>query len=192
MLDYTILNACLHNEPWAQRELFNQYSPILLGVCYRYANSREDAEDMLQEGFIKIFSQLQSFENRGSFEGWMRRVIVHTCINYIKRNKKFQQHIDVANAYNIEVKEESIASKLLGKQVMECIRLLPLGYRTVLNLYAIEGYSHKEVGELLEIGESTSRSQFTRAKVILENILIQKGLIDNPNKLKELYPAFNI
>jgi len=182
MTEESIIKGCLQKNPLAQRELYNQFSSKMLSVCYRFAQNREDAEDMLQEGLVKVFSQIHTFQNKGAFEGWIRRIIVHTCINFLKRNKKFSDHVDIENAFYLQVKEESIASIMQAKQVIDCIRLLPIGYRTVLNLYAIEGYSHKEVGELLDIGESTSRSQYTRAKVMLENILIQKKIIEQPSK----------
>ena len=180
MSEMSLIEDCINNSSVAQRELYNRFSGILFGICYRYASCRQDAEDMLQEGFIKIFTKISSFENKGNFEGWMKRVMVHTCINYLKKNKKFENIISLENVYNLEVKEESIASKLLGKQVMECLRLLPIGYRTVINLYAIEGFNHKEIGEILEIGESTSRSQFIRGKNVLETILIKREII-KPN-----------
>ncbi|MFY8127698.1 MAG: RNA polymerase sigma factor [Chitinophagaceae bacterium] len=186
MTEALLINACLQKNMLAQRELYNLYSPKMLGICYRYAYCREDAEDMLQEGFVKIFNQLSTFENRGSFEGWMKRVIVNTCINFLKRNKKFNENLSLDAAYHVEYKEESVVSKLQGKQIIECIRLLPIGYRTILNLNAIEGYSHKEIASLLEIEESTSRSQLTRAKIVLENILIKRGIIENTKKAKEL------
>ena len=180
MSEMSLIEDCINNSSVAQRELYNRFSGILFGICYRYASCRQDAEDMLQEGFIKIFTKISSFENKGNFEGWMKRVMVHTCINYLKKNKKFENIISLENVYNLEIKEESIASKLLGKQVMECLRLLPIGYRTVINLYAIEGFNHKEIGEILEIGESTSRSQFIRGKNVLETILINREII-KPN-----------
>ncbi len=180
MSEMSLIEDCINNSSVAQRELYNRFSGILFGICYRYASCRQDAEDMLQEGFIKIFTKISSFENKGNFEGWMKRVMVHTCINYLKKNKKFENIISLENVYNLEIKEESIASKLLGKQVMECLRLLPIGYRTVINLYAIEGFNHKEIGEILEIGESTSRSQFIRGKNVLETILIKREII-KPN-----------
>ena len=110
----------------------------------------------------------------------MKRVMVHTCINYLKKNKKFDSIISLDEVFHLEINEESIASKLLGKQVMECLRLLPIGYRTVVNLYAIEGYNHKEIGDMLEIGESTSRSQYIRGKNVLESILVKEQII-KPN-----------
>lgn len=174
------------NDAAAQRELYNRFSGRLFGICFRYSNGREDAEDMLQEGFVKIFSHLKSFESKGNFEGWMKRIMVHTCINYLKKNKKFNDTLHLEGAYNIEVKEESIASKLLGKQVMEYLRMMPIGYRTVINLYAIEGFSHKEIGDILEIGESTSRSQYIRGKAVLESILIKKRIIQPSNSADKL------
>ena len=183
MTEEVLLQECLKNDAHAQQELYYKYSPKMLSVCYRYSKSREDAEDMLQEGFIKVFTQIHKFENRGSLEGWILRIIVHTCINHLKKNKKFNEHIDLAYAGDILIKEDNIPAIIQAKQVVESIRSLPLGYRTVLNLYAIEGYSHKEIGFMLEIEESTSRSQYTRAKNMLEDILIKKNILQ-PKKEK--------
>ena len=177
MTEESILKGCLKNEAAAQRELYNRYSPKMLAVCYRFAHNREDAEDMLQEGFIKVFSQIHTFRNQGAFEGWIRRIIVHTCINNLKKNKKFNESVDLIHATTLQVREESVPSIVQAKQVVECIRILPIGYRTVLNLYAIEGYSHREIGSMLDIEESTSRSQYTRAKQMLEDILVKKKIL---------------
>jgi RNA polymerase sigma-70 factor (ECF subfamily) len=185
MTEEAILKGCLQNEPAAQRELYNRYSPKMLSVCYRFAHNREDAEDMLQEGFIKIFSQMHTFGNRGAFEGWIRRIIVHTCINILKKNKKFNESVDIIHATGAMVREESVPSIVQAKQIVECIRMLPIGYRTVLNLYAIEGYSHREIGTMLDIEESTSRSQYTRAKAMLEEILVRKKIIQKPKENTE-------
>jgi len=179
MSEDLLIAGCLQENPISQRELYNRYSPKMLAVCYRFAASREDAEDMLQEGFIKVFTQMHTFQNKGAFEGWIRRIVVHTCINLLKRNKKFNESVDLDYALQAQVKD-NIPSLMQAKQVVESIRLLPIGYRTVLNLYAIEGYSHKEIGEILEIGESTSRSQYTRAKALLEQVLIKKRIIEQP------------
>jgi RNA polymerase sigma-70 factor (ECF subfamily) len=127
-----------------------------------------------------VFTQIHTFENRGSLEGWIRRIIIHTCINNLKKNKKFNESVDIIHATSAQVREESIPSIIQAKQVVECIRLLPIGYRTVLNLYAVEGYSHREIGTMLDIEESTSRSQYTRAKAMLEDILIKKKIIYKP------------
>ena len=182
MTEEVILEGCLRNDSVAQRELYNTYSPKMLAVCFRYAHSREDAEDMLQEGFIKVFTQLHTFENRGSFEGWIRRIIVHTCINILKKNKKFNESVDLIHAATVSIREETVPAVVQVKQIVDCIRSLPIGYRTVLNLFAIEGYSHREIAQLLDIEESTSRSQFTRAKGMLEELLIKKNILQPKQK----------
>jgi RNA polymerase sigma factor (sigma-70 family) len=190
MTEEAILQGCLRNESTAQKELYNRYSPKMLAVCYRFGHNREDAEDMLQEGFIKVFSQIHTFRNQGAFEGWVRRIIVHTCINNLKKNKKFNESVDIIHATTLQVREETVPSIVQAKQVVECIRLLPLGYRTVLNLYAIEGYSHKEISVMLEIEESTSRSQYTRAKQMLEDILIRKKILQKSKEKSGFLSAF--
>jgi RNA polymerase sigma-70 factor (ECF subfamily) len=190
MTEQAIITGCLHNDPAAQRELYNRYSPKMLSVCYRFGQSREDAEDMLQEGFIKVFTQIHTFQNKGAFEGWIRRIIVHTCINFLKKHKKFNESVDLAYANTLQVKEETVPSIMQARQIIECIRLLPIGYRTVLNLYALEGYSHKEIGVMLDIEESTSRSQYTRSKAMLEMILIRKKIIEKPKEEFNWLAAF--
>ena len=190
MTEQSIIKGCLQNDAAAQRELYNRYSPRMLAVCYRFGQNREDAEDMLQEAFIKVFSQMHTFQNKGSFEGWIRRIIVHTCINFLKKYKKFGDNVELTYAGFLHVKEETVPSIMQAKQVVECIRLLPVGYRTVLNLYAIEGYNHKEIAELLEIEESTSRSQYTRAKAMLEGILVKKKILEKPQEQLKLAGAY--
>jgi RNA polymerase sigma factor (sigma-70 family) len=180
MTEEVMLHGCLNNIASAQEALYNRFSPRMLGVCYRFARNREDAEDMLQEGFIKVFSQMHQFRNQGALEGWIRRIVVHTCINVLKKNKKFADSVDIIHANSIHLNENNIHSILQAKQVVESIRLLPMGYRTVLNLYAIEGFSHREIAAILDIEESTSRSQYTRAKAMLEDILIKKKIIQKP------------
>lgn len=191
MTEEALIKGCLNSDATAQRELYNKYSPKMLAVCYRFSHSREDAEDMLQEGFIKVFLQMHTFENRGSFEGWIRRIVVHTCINILKKNKKFNESVDIIHATGVQIREESVPAIIQAKQVVECIRMLPIGYRTVLNLYAIEGYSHREIANMLGIEESTSRSQFTRAKAMLENILIRRRILQKPKQEARWLAAVN-
>ncbi len=177
-----MLQGCLKNIASTQEALYNRFSPRMLGVCYRFARNREDAEDMMQEGFIKVFSQIHQFRGQGALEGWIRRIIVHTCINILKKNKKFSDSVDLFHASTMHLNENNIPSLLQAKQVVECIRLLPLGYKTVLNLYAIEGYSHREIASILDIEESTSRSQYTRAKSMLEDILMKNKILQQPRQ----------
>lgn len=191
MTEEQMLAGTLKNNAAAQEAFYDRYSPRMLAVCYRFAKSREDAEDMLQEGFIKVFTQLHQYRNEGALEGWIRRIIVHTCINVLKKNKKFSETVDLIHAHGFHTKEDMVPSIIQAKQVVECIRMLPLGYKTVLNLYAIEGYSHKEIGNMLDIEESTSRSQYTRAKAMLEDILVKKSIIDK-SQYKNQYNRVNI
>lgn len=176
MTEEQIVYGTLQKNPAAQEALYQMFSPKMLGVCYRYAQSREDAEDMLQEGFIIVFRMLSQFRREGSLEGWIRKIMVHSCINILKKNKKFSDTLELANAENLMTLHDHVPSILQAKQIVECIRLLPVGYRTVINLYAIEGYSHKEISELLEIAEVTSRSQYLRGKAVLMDILVKRGI----------------
>ncbi|MEO6812753.1 MAG: sigma-70 family RNA polymerase sigma factor [Ginsengibacter sp.] len=191
MTEEMILQGCLDNLASAQEALYNRFSPRMLGVCYRYARNREDAEDMLQEGFMKVYAQIHQFKNSGALEGWVRRIVVHTCINILKKNKKFSDSVDLIHASSIQINEYNIPSILQAKQVVECIRLLPIGYRTVLNLYAIEGFSHKEIGSILDIEESTSRSQYTRARGLLEEILLKKKILQKPRENVRMISSTN-
>jgi RNA polymerase sigma factor (sigma-70 family) len=182
MTEELMLAGCLKNNAAAQEALYSRFSPRMLGVCYRFAKNREDAEDMLQEGFIKVFTQMYQYRNEGALEGWIRRIVVHTCINNLKKNKKFADSLDIIHANSMHINQEMIPSIMQAKQVVECIRMLPIGYRTVLNLYAIEGFPHKEIAAMLDIEESTSRSQYTRAKAMLEEILVRKKIIQKPKE----------
>lgn len=182
MKEEVMLKGCRENLATAQETLYAQFSPRMLGVCYRYARNREDAEDMLQEGFMKVFNQIHQFKAEGSLEGWIRKIVVHTCINILKKNKKFADSVSLLHAHDIKLSEYNVPSLLQAKQIVECIRMLPLGYRTVLNLYAIEGFSHKEIGAILDIEESTSRSQYTRARALLQDILLKKKIIQVPRE----------
>ncbi|GDX43848.1 DNA-directed RNA polymerase sigma-70 factor [Bacteroidota bacterium] len=190
MTEEILIIGCQEKNPQAQQELYQRFSPKMLSVCYRYAKSREDAEDMLQEGFIKVFTQINQFEQRGSLEGWILKTIVHTCINHLKKYKKFTEHVDLIHAEALMSNQEYLPGMLQAKQIIECIRQLPIGYRTVLNLFALEGYSHREIGRLLDIEESTSRSQYTRAKMMLEDILVKKNIMQQKKeKNKWLVPV---
>jgi len=189
MIEQEIIEGCIQNDPVSQRMLYNILSPNMFTICYRYAACREDAEDMLQEGFIRMFTQINTYNRSGSFEGWVRRIIVNACINHLVKHKKFNDYDDLTSADGLYAREESVYSIMQSRQVLECLRYLPIGYRTVLNLFAIEGYSHNEIAEMLNIAPPTSRSQFIRAKAILEKILVEKKIIESPSKVSSLVAA---
>jgi len=170
MDESALVKECLQHNAKAQKVFYERFSPRMLGVCYRYARNLADAEDILQEGFIKVFSHLEQYRQDGPLEGWMRRIMVNTALNYLKKNKLFQSHTELDQAIQLSSPLHS-DQHMVKKDVVEVIRSLPFGYRTIVNLYAIEGYSHKEIGEILGIAESTSRSQYARAKSILTTIL---------------------
>jgi RNA polymerase sigma-70 factor (ECF subfamily) len=145
----------------------------MMGVCYRYARNRADAEDMLQEGFIKVFSRLSQYRSEGSLEGWIRRIMVTTAINALNRDKFLQKNIDLEQVGELPV-EGPVANDTVGGELMQLLHRMPVGYKTIMNLYAIEGYSHKEIAQLLGIAESTSRSQYSRARELLINMRNQR------------------
>ena len=142
-----------------------------MSVCLRYGSNRETAEDLLQEGFIKVFSAIGSFEGSGSFEGWMRRIFVNTALEYLRKNDILKESVEIDNAEVLQEVDYSAIERISADELMELIAELPPGFRTVFNMFVIEGYSHKEIGDALGITESTSRSQLTRAKRLLQKKL---------------------
>lgn len=173
--DHEIIQRCIKNDAVAQKILFEQYSPMLLGVSFRYANSEAEAHEILQIGFIKIFNNLSKFRFESGLATWLNRIMINTAINFLKANEKVKWEANIETIYeNNDFVVEQLHQIDL-KILMDCIQQLPTGYRIVLNMFAIEGYSHKEIAEELKITESTSRSQFARAKVLLEKKLLTLG-----------------
>lgn len=140
----------------------------MLGVCLRYVNDRETARDLLQDGFVKIFVSLESYQGAGSFEGWMRKIFVNCALEYLRKSDVLRDSTDLDNTAELMHPDSSAVSDLSAAELMNLVHELPSGFRTVFNLFAIEGYSHKEISDMLNITESTSRSQFTRAKQLLQ------------------------
>jgi len=164
-----IIDGCVRGEPWAQKKIYELYSSVMLGVCVRYVSDKETARDLLQDGFIKLFTKADTFAGTGSFIGWMRRIFATTALEYLRRNDALKQSASIDEYdYFIEDVDVSILSKISADDLMTCVTELPNGYRTVFNLYAIEGYSHFEIANMLNISENTSRSQFMRARKILQ------------------------
>lgn len=161
-----LIFACLKGDRQAQKSIFHMYAGKMMGVCMRYSKTRQEAEDMLQEGFIKVFTHLEDFGHEGSFEGWMRKIMINTTL---KNNLKKQIQVEELNIETTreDGSEPEIFSHLSEEELVKIISELPEGYKMVFNLYAIEGYSHKEIGEMLQIEESTSRSQLVKARRML-------------------------
>ncbi|MGB4770562.1 MAG: RNA polymerase sigma factor [Chitinophagaceae bacterium] len=153
-----------------QELLYKTYSPKMYGVCLRYAGNPDDAQDILQEGFVKVFKNLTRFRGDGSFEGWIRRIFVNTAIEHYRR--KVNMYPVTENQENsIEDKDWTAFDRLALKDLLEIIQELSPGYRTVFNLYVVEGYTHKDIADILGISEGTSKSQLARAKAILQNVI---------------------
>lgn len=170
MDETALIDKCLKGDQLSQRALFEKYAPRMYTVCLRYAKDSEEAQDILQDTFIKIFKKLDAYNGMGSFEGWIRRITVNTALDYIRKNVKFQDNRQIENeSYRIE-QNTFLGDALEEADLMQLISEMPDGYRIVFNMFAIEGYSHKEIAEQLNISENTSKSQYSRAR----GYLIQK------------------
>lgn len=162
-----LVKECLKNRRASQKQLYNLFAEGMLGVCYRYTKSMSDAEDVLQEGFIKVFNKLHQYNNEGELGGWIRRIMVTTALNFLKRNAKYQYDLGFDNTTLHPVAADNPEVQLDAKELASLIRQLPSGYQAIFNLHAVEGYTHVEIGELLGISEGTSRSQYARARALL-------------------------
>ncbi len=168
-----LLQHCLQNKEWAQKQLYEMYNATLYPICLRYATNIEEAKDILQEGFIRIFTNLKQFKNEGSLEGWLRRVIVTTALNYIKKHKKhLHNNIDEMGEANYSF--NNTHSIIEVNDIMQCFAQLPYAYRIILNLYTIEGYSYNEISKHLQLEESSCRTKVHRAKLLLQKIFLQQ------------------
>lgn len=167
-----LIRGCIEGNRRMQEELYRRLSPRMYAVCLRYAGNAEEAEDILQEGFIKVFKKLDSFRSEGSFEGWVRRIFVNTAIEHFRR-KRYLQPVTEKEESTLEGNYLSVLDNLAERDIMALIQQLSPGYRTVFNMYVVEGYTHKEIGDILGISEGTSKSQLSRAKVILQEMVKQ-------------------
>ena len=168
MIDHQLVKDCIKGKPAAQRELYDRSSQAMLGVCYRYTKSIQDAEDILQEGFVRVFLHIKQFRSEGELGGWIRRIMVNTALNFLKRNRKYRDEMFFPEESPLHpVTDENPEVKLQSKELADLIRQLPPGYQTIFNLYAVEGYSHVEIGKMLGITDGTSRSQYARARALL-------------------------
>lgn len=172
--DTDLIEGCRREDRRMQRELYQRFAPKMYGVCLRYAGSIEEAEDILQEGFIKVFRKIGSFRGEGSFEGWIRRIFVNTAIEHFRR-KSYLQPITEREENTVENQYLSVLDNLAEKDIINLVQQLSPGYRTVFNMYVVEGYTHKQIAEMLGISEGTSKSQLSRAKLILQE-LVQKHI----------------
>jgi RNA polymerase sigma-70 factor (ECF subfamily) len=158
---------CIKEKPAAQKQLYDHFAGPMLGICYRYTKSITDAEDVLQEGFVRVFKNIHQYKQEGELGGWIRKIMVRSALNFLKKNSRYGTELLFTDDYLHPVSSEDPIVKLEAKELAELIRQLPTGYQTIFNLHAIEGYTHVEIGELLGIHEGTSRSQYSRARSLL-------------------------
>lgn len=174
MTEYQLIKACIKEDAASQKEVFDRYSGRMMTVCLRYARSSADAEDILQDAFIKVFDKMHQFKFEGSFEGWIRRIVVNTALKKYSLRRYEKEVV----GYEIKDKDESSVeasaySDLTAKELMDLINMLPSGYKLIFNLYVIEGYQHDEIAEMLGIQPGTSRSQLVKARNMLQKQILE-------------------
>lgn len=171
MDDEEMLRGCKANKEHAQKFLFDRYARIMTAICLRYADTYEEAQDIVQDGFIKVFNKIGSFSGKGSLEGWIRRIMVNTSLDYLRKIKNERFNVSVEDI-EFKLSEDQMAiTSLQAEDLLNLVKALPVGYRTVFNMYAIEGYTHKEIGIELGVSENTSKSQYSRARTLLQKKL---------------------
>jgi len=176
--DQKIIEGCIKGKRHAQNKLYQKYAPMMLGICLRYAKNKAEAEDILQEGFLKVFMNIKSFRSEGSFEGWMKRIMINTAITHIKQNLKHKYHsnieeIEETKVISEEKQDDEDVVKISRTQLMSIVQTLPDGYKMIFNLYVFEQLTHKEIAEMLGISVNTSKSQLSKARKLLSTKLAQ-------------------
>ena len=167
-----IIDGCCRNDRKAQKTLFDRYGAVLLGVCIRYSNRRDEAEDILQDGFVKIYSNITDYAGTGSFINWMKKIMINTSITHYHRNLKHAWHKDIDQVQETDIEGSGYdEADFTKEELLNIIHDLPDGYRMVFNLYAVEGFKHKEIASMLDIDVNTSKSQYSRARGLIRRKL---------------------
>jgi RNA polymerase sigma-70 factor (ECF subfamily) len=177
-----IINGCLKGDGKSQNELYRLVSPIMYGLCLQYAGDEDEAKDIMQEGFIKVFRKIEQYSGKGSFTGWIRRIMINTALEKY-RTKVNMQSIDERIASEDEIVDDNILESLTAEEIIRLIQQLSPQYRLIFNLYAIEGYSHKEISEMTGISEGTSKSNLSRARAILQKKVME--IYENSLKIRK-------
>lgn len=165
--DSLLVKGCLADRRDSQKALYERFSETMLGICYRYTKSMDDAEDVMQEGFIKVFKNIHQYKGEGELGGWIRRIMVNTALNFLKQNKRYQGDLSFTDDTMHPVSDDNPEVQMNTKDLAMLIRQLPTGYQTIFNLHAVEGFTHVEISKMLGINEGTSRSQYARARSLL-------------------------
>lgn len=168
-----IIQRCKQQDPLAQKALYDKFSPVLYGICLRYLKNTTEAEDVLIESFYKIFNKINQFKSQGSFEGWMKRIVINESLMKIRKKNNLSLHVEIEKAYSVNEKSRVI-SDINYKELLQLLEDLPTGYRTIFNLYVIEGYKHREIAEKLGISINTSKSQLILAKKKMRDLYKKK------------------
>ncbi len=168
-----VVSACARKERWAQQKLYEEYYSQMISVCLRYANNQDDALDLMHEGFIKVFNHISKYQPGTSLVAWMRRIMVNTCIDHYRKNTRRRTE-DIEEAFQVKSLDPDAVSQCSEHEILEAVQSLSPAYRTVFNLYVMEGFSHREISELIGITESTSRSNLVKARLKLQEILVSR------------------
>jgi len=178
MTESEIIAGCINGNRNSQKLLYDRYCSTMYAICIRYTHQRDNALDVLQDGFVKVFSKLQSYKGKGSFEGWLKKIFIHTAIDYYHKVKVIAEYFPDAEISEIIFTDSiDIIGKMSEKELLKLISELPDGYRMVFNLYVIEGFDHEEIGKMLGITSSTSRSQLVKARKYLQEKIKAKKII---------------
>jgi RNA polymerase sigma factor (sigma-70 family) len=176
IVEDSILEGCFAGKRSAQSLLYKKFAATMLGVCMRYSSSRDEAEDIVQEGFIKIFQRITSFRREGSFEGWMKRIMINQALNHYRKNRKLPYHSvieEIDETEILDLEDPEPIDQIPSETLMTMIQRLPEGYRMVFNLYVFEEFSHKEIAESLNVSESTSKTQLLKARRLLRKRILE-------------------
>ncbi|MDR0232218.1 MAG: sigma-70 family RNA polymerase sigma factor [Dysgonamonadaceae bacterium] len=174
MEELSLINDCIKGESGAQKQLYEKYAPAMMGICLRYVHERETARDLMHDGFVVLFTKIHTYSGNGSFPAWVKKIFVNTALEYLRKNDILRFSTDIDDAYCFENTDFTVFEQLSANELLECICKLPDCSRTVFNMYAIEGYSHAEIAQILNIQESTSRSQYVRARQSLQKMVTKQ------------------
>lgn len=173
-----LIKGCLNLDPNAQKQLYEKYSAKMFGVCLRYVKDYSEAEDVLVTAFMKVFDRLAQYKGQGSLEGWIRRVTINEALTFLRKNRYMYLEVEIEKV-DREPEFQKLENELEVEDLLNMVKRLPEGYRTVFNLYAIEGYTHREIAKKLEINVNTSKSQLSRARKLLQKYLVESEMYYN-------------
>jgi RNA polymerase sigma-70 factor (ECF subfamily) len=172
-----LLKACLKKDALAQREFYERYARKMFGVCLRYVKDNDEAQDILQDGFVKVFQKLETFKTEGSLEGWIRRIMVNTALDHLRKTRELRFAVNVDDVEHQLEQHDFVVENMSAEVMLRILNTIPAGYRAVFNMFAIEGYSHKEIADELGISVNTSKSQYSRAREFIQKVLEKQKVI---------------